>query len=189
MSQSIQSDFYKRLQSLDKCDWIATVQKKVRAWVPGLSSDWYWSPTECDALRQTLSKSQLRVSTCVLKTIANVWTTSSRMHEDICLPCILGCLASDSLAHYICCDPLWTIVTSCAGAGTEMLLRPTLGKLCLSGPRLEGARLLTIAFHCYHSLKLGHRQLIDSAITSNDFEAVLNKLWSLAVVYSIEISG
>ena len=31
--KSIQSDFYSRLQSLEKCDWIATVKKKV---MPGL---------------------------------------------------------------------------------------------------------------------------------------------------------
>ena len=184
---SIQREFYRILQSFETCDWIATVHKKVRAWVPDLSSNWSWASAECGALRQVLSKSELRVSMCVLKSIANAWTTSTRMHEDVCLPCILGCQAADSLAHYICCDPLWTVVTSCAGAGTDMLRRPAISKLCLSAPSPEGARLLAIAFHCYHALKLGHRALIDCAFLSDDFEAVWSKLWSLAGVYSSDI--
>ena len=82
---------------------------------------------------------------------------------------------------------MWTVVTSCAGAGTDMLRRPAISKLCLSAPSPEGARLLAIAFHFHHALKLWHRELIHSAILGDDFEAVWSKLWSLAGVYSSDI--
>ena len=40
----------------------------------------------------------------VIKTWANAWTTSSRMHEHVRLPCVFGCQrASDDLSHYLVC--------------------------------------------------------------------------------------
>ena len=40
-------------------------------------------------------------ATCVVKTWANAWATSHRMHEEIVLPCLFGCSQTDSLQHYL----------------------------------------------------------------------------------------
>ena len=46
-----------------------------------------------------------------IKTLANGWCTSGRMHEDVSLPCILGCQsAPDDLSHYLTCDILWNML-------------------------------------------------------------------------------
>ena len=47
-------------------------------------------------------------ATKVIKTWLNGWATSHRMHEDIVLPCVLGCsVGSDSLNHYVNCPHMY----------------------------------------------------------------------------------
>ena len=62
-----------------------------------------------------------------------------------------------------------------------------MSKPCLFEPSLERARMLTVAFSCYHSLKLGHRELVDLGIGSGNFDDTLVKLVSLADAFSREL--
>ena len=182
--KSVQSHFYDTLMGLEVCDWPQTIQNKIRPWVRDLPAGWHLTNRDCDALRATLSKEKVTSCMCILKSIANVWTTSSRMHDDVRICCVLGCDDSDSLAHYTSCETLWTIVTSCAGSRTSWLHCSPLERLCLVDPDHVKVRLLTIAFHCYHSLKLGNRELIDSAIASGDYSHCIDRLWFTAAAYS-----
>ena len=123
----------------------------------------------------------------VIKSWANAWNTSERMDEDLALPCVFGCGARDRLSHYVSCDPLWTAVISCSAKRVELLHCCPLSRLCLITPSIERARLLTIAFSCYHALKLGHRELVDRACDSNDFDELHAKLLSFADAFARDI--
>jgi len=150
---------------------------------------WEWTESLESSLVSLLKRTGMRVAMAVLKSWANAWTTSHRMHEDIALPCIFGCDASDTLSHYICCDPLWTAVISSSYKNVELLNCSPLVRLCLETPSVESARLIAIAFSCYHSLKLSQRLLVESGCDSDDFAETHAKLMSLADAFSRDIVG
>ena len=123
-----------------------------------------------------------------VKTITNGWHTSSRMHEATCLPCIFGCnslpnsciaLAStaglcaapkDETAHYLICPlMIGTIAQAC---GLNYL--PTLQQLFLGNDIHDttGVLFCAISYHVYHSLKLGKKNEILSAIESGLFSHI-----------------
>ena len=68
-----------------------------------------------------------------VKSWANAWTTSLRMHEPLLLlPCIFGCPGcKDEFDHYIVCGALWTAVISCSFKQTEVLQSSPVAKLGL----------------------------------------------------------
>eukprot|EP00969_Alexandrium_andersonii_P149154 6595546-Alexandrium_andersonii.AAC.1 len=45
-------------------------------------------------------------SLALLKTDANAWTTTHRLHAATLKPCIYGCNAKDELSHYLKCPVL-----------------------------------------------------------------------------------
>ena len=165
------------------------MRRKVEDLIPDDCGHWDWTPEREGALAVTMKKSGIRVAMALIKTWANAWTTSDRMHEDNLLPCIFGCEGDDALAHYLCCDPLWTAVISCSYKRTELLMQPPLVRLCLETPSVEGARLITIAFSCYHALKLGHRDLVEAGCDSGNFCEMHVKLMSLADAFAKDIIG
>ena len=101
----------------------------------------------------------------------------------------LGEDAQDKLSHYICCDPLWTAAISCSFNRLELLHQPPLNRLCLVSPSLMGARLLCIVYGCYHSIKLGHRGMVDDCVDDAEFEPVLTKLVAVADAFAKDIVG
>ena len=186
--KSIQSKFYKLLQSFRQDVWPATLRRKLPGWLPGGIGDWVFSSALEDELSQLLKKAGMRVSVSVIKSWANAWTTSGRMDEEVTLPCILGCDGcEDALSHYICCDPLWTAVISSSKGREEQLQLSPLARLCLESPTLDRARQLTIAFSTYHALKLSHRDLVDACVSSGDFLSVQNKLMPLADAFAKDV--
>ena len=64
-----------------------------------------------------------------------------------------------------------------------------LSRLCLLSPTIDSARLLALAFSCYHAIKLGNRDLVDSCIQSKDFEPVCSVLVSVAAAHSLDFFG
>ena len=89
---------------------------------------------------------------CSLKAIGGAWTTSSRMHESIILPCIFGCLdCRDEHRHYIVCPILWQL------AKEALDIRETsfaVGhRLCLSDVNMNKIKLLGYCHLLYHSLR------------------------------------
>ena len=90
--------------------------------------------------------------------------------------------------HYLCCDPLWTAVISSAFGRVELLQLSPMKRLCLSDPSVESARLLALAFNCYHALKLANRDLIDKCVQEGDFDSVQEKLVSLAAAFKQDLA-
>ena len=63
-------------------------------------------------LAPALKKCGPRIAMSVIKSWANAWTTSARMHEAYEFPCSFGCQGcEDDLEHCSVCEPLWTIVS------------------------------------------------------------------------------
>ena len=108
------------------------------------------------------------------------------MHEVRVLPCIFGCEAVDSLGHYLCCDSLWTAVISHTGSSVELLQSCPATKLGLHGSPVAWMRRVSVAFSCYHAIKLGHRDEVDSAVESGNPYQVHERLMNYARVFSLE---
>ena len=134
--------------------------------------------------KERLSYLQPHLRMLFVKTITNAWHTSTRMHEDVILPCIFGCnhlptltLAvpsaednvsiCDDTAHYLCCPILISII--CDACHIEA--RPSLHDLIYGNSKLDavGAVICATAYHVYHSCKLGNKALLSRAISSGNF--------------------
>jgi hypothetical protein len=111
-----------------------------------------------------LAKCKPFVQTAALKTFFNSWTTSSRMHADICLPCLFGCAgAIDSLSHYLRCPRLWKPVSETRDV-TACSWRDTLG---FTNGRSDFINLARI-FYVYNCVQHGDsREVLASALSSD----------------------
>ena len=106
-----------------------------------------------------------------LKTLANGWCTSGRMHEDIRLPCIFGCQsAPDDFAHYLVCDTLWDMLRK---HFREYISHLPQSRLALPFPTPYNVLIVGCAFHTYHALKIGLREVVDEAIQAQHFDSVI----------------
>ena len=89
-------------------------------------------------------------ATSILKTWANAWTTSCRMHEPVIRLCIFGCADSrDELHHYLRCPCLWSLL--CPGEPNDEM--NVCEELLFEGPNFKHAYDLVCAFLTYHSAK------------------------------------
>ena len=122
----------------------------------------------------------MRGATAVVKTWANAWTTTSRMHESKILTCIFGCEAQDCLDHYLCCDPLWTAVISASHKRSELLWTSPIVKLGLVSPSIEWLQMCALAFACYHSIKMSHMPEVLQALESGNLCQVHSRLINYA---------
>eukprot|EP00973_Karenia_brevis_P039409 5441033-Karenia_brevis.AAC.1 len=65
-------------------------------------------PFDCGALREQVSALPPFIVFVIIRTWANGWTTSHRMHEPRLLPCLFGCPGQqDCLQHYLQCERAW----------------------------------------------------------------------------------
>ena len=124
-------------------------------------------------------------ATSIVKTWANAWTTSARMHETEVLPCLFGCADEpDELQHYIRCSRLWHLVVR-ADRRDLLSFQPEVAvKLLFVNPSLSMARLVVTMFLTYHEIKHGKLQLILGHIRSNDLlslEAVAQRVAEAAL--------
>jgi len=182
-----QSALYSHLSSLTPPDWLATLECKLDAFDCLDEVDYTLTSDAVSKLCAALCKLGARVSMAVVKSWANAWTTSTRMHEPQLLPCIFGCPnCEDSLDHYLCCDPLWTAVISCSFKYAELLQAGPFSKLGLGGSS-AWLQMLAIAFSCYHAIKMSHRDEILKFLESGHLCQVHDRLIGYAKVFSCEI--
>ena len=188
--QSKQSALYAFLQSLTPPNWHCTLNRKMEAFdcledlAPFTSSDIL-------LLAPALKKCGPRIAMSVIKSWANAWTTSARMHEAYEFPCIFGCQGcEDDLEHYLVCDPLWTIVISCSSGQSELLHAGPHSKFGFpfSAHSIAWWKMLAIAFSCYHAIKMGHRDEVLFCSESGNFCQVLDRLLEYACVFSRELT-
>jgi len=185
--KSQQSVFYSHLQTLTPPDWFATLERKLDSFDCLDEVEYTLTSDGVSAICAALSKLGARVSMAVVKSWANAWTTTTRMHEPLLLPCIFGCPSSrDELDHYLCCDPLWTAVISCSFKQTELLQAGPFSKLGL-GCSSAWLQMLAIAFSCYHAIKMNHLDDILSCLASGHHCHVLDRLMGYAKTFSSEI--
>ena len=123
-----------------------------------------------DALLAIARKCRPHFAMCLIKTLSNSWCTSRRFHETNRLPCVFGCPdCIDTLEHYLCCGALWGIVHWITGSPPHPLL---CGRLGLLTPSPRAVLHVFFAFHTYHAVKVGHRVVVDDAVSSLDFGPV-----------------
>ena len=66
--------------------------KKLRISPGGLFDTVYFQPNWLGLIKEVFESSNVFLCMCWLKAIGGGWTTSSRMHETVFLPCIFGCI-------------------------------------------------------------------------------------------------
>ena len=128
-----------------------TIPKLVRRRAPMLCPGIVLGDISFDLLREMFGKLSPAWATAILKTWANAWTTSSRMHEPVARQCIFGCAEGmDSLKHYLLCDHVWPLSALDAPdinerAAQRMLLRP----------HVQHSQIFdaVFAFNFYHAAK------------------------------------
>jgi hypothetical protein len=131
------------------------IRKRLRVLAPEVPTPACY---DFDALREALKAHSEYCVFVVLRTWANGWTTSRRMHESRQLDCIFGCPGQrDDLAHYLRCERLWRgLKTALKATGATPPLHtnaPVLGKLALA-PTTERAILnICIITYAYHNIK------------------------------------
>ena len=123
---------------------------------------------------------------CLLRTWSNGWCTSNRMHEPKALPCFFGCEADDDLCHYLKCEVLWTCVYSCFKCNTSIFMQSIPGRACVHNVNMSNIARLYCAYSSYHALRKLHTDLILDAISSEDFEHVVEELLSLIILFGAD---
>ena len=103
--------------------WESTIERKMVSFPCVIVQQGFFWSDNFKSIIPLVKKLGMRGASAIIKTWANAWATSSRMHEADVLPCIFGCGCGevDSLEHYLSCDPLWTIVISCSLGDKELL--------------------------------------------------------------------
>ena len=180
--KSQQSAFYQFLLSLTPPNWLDTLERKLGTFDSLDGVDCRLSQECLASISQSLKKLGPRVAMAVVKSWANAWTTSLRMHEPILLPCIFGCPGCQvELGHYLCCDPLWTAVISCSFKETELLQCSPWSRLGLDGSS-AWLQMVAIEFSCYHAVGLSHRDDILVCTASGHPCQVLDRIMEYARV-------
>jgi len=107
----------------------------------------------------------------LLRTWANGWTTSYRMHETELLNCIFGCVGClDTQQNYLICPALWgvinVIVDKCSFDGF-------LSHLSLVNCSVLSAARLVVACLAYHSFKNSHLRLVLRLSVQGDLDEIV----------------
>ena len=121
------------------------------------------------------------VAMMFIKTLSNSWFTSNRMHEEVRLPCIMGCEAcEDRLVHYIHCAPLWDVV--CTAMRRDNAWASLLGIERLGFPNPDPCHLYLfgVMFKTCHALRFDFAPVINGCIADDDFSAIHCKALFLA---------
>jgi len=137
-----------------------------------------------EAVKVFFSDLSFAWATAILKTWANAWTTSTRMHEDTVLPCLFGCESGrDELAHYLHCVRLWHVIYLAEYRFEQNAARlwsdlfSDLGmRMLLKHPSNAAALRLVTAFLSYHAVKQQHREEILLLISTRNEEKLRRRL-------------
>ena len=127
----LQSKIYKCLVECIPDNWCPLLQRRLDA-LAGPSHMAQISGGGRDKLAKVMMTGGKSVAMSVIKTVCNSWATSTRYHEDVRKSCFVGChcfldasgseqdTPTDSLAHYLACPLLWSLIDSaCRSPCTE----------------------------------------------------------------------
>ena len=131
---------------------------------------------DINSIFETLRKLEGPASIKVVKTWLNGWATSTRMHEDKDLGCLLGCRNQhDSLRHYIHCPHLSALQKFLF---QDISDEPRI-RFGIKDPSVSFLKIIGFAFSAYHALKANYRSGKFSNASDNMTQAQLRKNWSL----------
>ena len=126
--------------------------KQLRISLGGLFDTVVFQPNWLGSIREVFEGSNMFLRMCWLKAIGGGWTTSSRMHEPIVLPCLFGCIDSkDEFRHYMICPILWQLVKEALdmrGSSFDVGHR-----LCFLFVNLNKLKLLGYCHLLYHTIR------------------------------------
>ena len=191
--KSHQQTFFDFLLTPTPANWVNTIHHKLQVFtspqisVPVSQESGVLNEEQFCILCKTCKSLGVRTTMAAIKTWSNAWTTTTRMHEAIELPCIFGCPAEDELDHYLCCDPLWTLVISSSFRREELLSASPLQRIGLDSNSMQWLQMLSVALPCYHAIKTNHRQEIALAIESGHHCQVQCRLFEYARSFSREL--
>ena len=191
VTSGLQSKVYKCLAECVPDDWCPLLQRRLDAFA-GPSHTIQVTCGSRDELSKVLMAAGKPVAMSVIKTLSNSWATSARYHEDVRKWCLVGCHCfsgaddskqgppTDSLAHYLACPLLWSLIDSaCRSPCTEWDLAVP-HRLCLVNPTLRRAKILAIGYRIYHAVKMGHSEIWDTAVQQNSYNLMHELVLSLA---------
>ena len=173
--RDLQSRIYKSLCSVVPDSWPALLSRRVEVLAPEATPyELREHRSDIDLILKNLGPAR---AMSIIKTWTNAWTTSRRYHEATILPCIFGCNnAEDDLAHYLTCDPLWTL-TTCAGKKPKSVLGLLPGvKIGLVNPTHESIKMAVVLSRAYHTIRNTFMDEILLAVNSGDFWTVHSRL-------------
>ena len=186
---SLQAQFSSILRAHLPVDWHALVARRLHALCPGFNGNVHY------ALANLEPRLKLLDGTCsiaVIKTLCNSWCTSHRYHETVTHTCIFGCgsrhpawpadIFPDNLQHYLVCPILWMIIRDATGSSIAPSALSRLGVTM----DWHDLRLLAVAHHIYHYLKLGSSSL-GTIVYYRDAAAVIELAFEAAKVANVEI--
>ena len=136
--------------------------------------------------KNIFSSLPLSAPMAILRTWSNGWFTTTRMHESEVFPCIFGCDAHDSLHHYLRCEVLWTLIYSCTKCKYFVFSQSFDERTCICNVSRSNCMRLFAAFSTYHSLRKLHSDIVSNAISSGDFELVLEAALELIMHFAPE---
>ena len=114
---------------------------------------------DIDSLRGETLKFPPYVVFTLLRSWANAWTTSHRMHKHFQRDCLLGCVdANDDLVHYLECARMWRALTTALRRAslpvpTSMMSAPCAHKLALINPTRQQVLQICSITHSYLIIK------------------------------------
>ena len=165
--EGVQSRACKIFHDHQKWDWFELLERRAShlcfSEEPS-GIDWVsFKPIAC-SLAEKIGKVRMLQT---LKTWLNSWTTSSRisshMHDpalngaiDCCVFC--GEFRGDALTHYLRCDPLWSVLSSCFKLRVEWIDRSPAQRICFVNPSMTSLLQVVVAFRVYHALRQKARE-------------------------------
>ena len=177
--KAVQKQYYEQvLPALYPRDLCGLFERRLSTLFPQMELEIKF--TDWQRIFKQLKRCSTHISMCVAKTYVNAWATTHRYHEQHRLTCILGCKgADDTLAHYIDCPRLWRVI---AKHSHEYSRGSVLEKLGLRNAHPERFKNISVAFTVYHALKMGHRELIESALRTRQFHQLAEEAKRQAAV-------
>ena len=166
----LQKAIHSLLIANSKCDWPSEIRHKVYLLAPDSPCATPFTDDHFGALLESLNVCKRSVKTSYFKSLTNSWSTRSRYQEDSHC-CIFGCDESkDNLKHYFHCDSMWTLATAAIPLPIAFLNGTLEDRLSLHSASVVRIRILAACFRAYHALVFEHKQLIEVARLTDNYE-------------------
>ena len=153
----------------------ALISRRMR--VLGISREIH-AALDFHCLREKITKFSAYIVFTLLRSWANAWTTSHRMHEHFKRDCLLGCNdADDDFLHYLGCPRMWralktALLRASLPVPTSLISAQFAHKLALINPTREEVLHICSITYTYHIIKNIHRSSFHAHCRNGNLQAV-----------------